>query len=97
MTYFTDSALAANIIIASIRIGIKNSAHRFTNGGCFQLYRILKNIYPDAEAWYLQGHVYTKIGEAYYDINGSRETLEGGVNLQDEPMLFAKAHEWDFV
>lgn len=84
-------------IIAAIRLGIKDAQHRFTNGGCFQLYRILKQLYPNAEAWYSHGHVYTKINEGFYDINGCLERLpESAIKLEGEFMLYAKAHEWDF-
>ncbi|QSM00758.1 hypothetical protein YerA41_057 [Yersinia phage YerA41] len=44
----------------------------FTQGACFDLYKILKSIYPDAESWYdpIVGHIYTRIGKYWYDIRG---------------------------
>lgn len=44
----------------------------FENGGCYHLFLLLRMIWPDAEPWYAfgQGHVYAKIGSAFYDING---------------------------
>lgn len=33
-------------IISAIRTGIVNAEHRFSNGGCFQLYRVLKELFP---------------------------------------------------
>ena len=42
----------------------------YTDGACFELYRILKTIFPHAEAYYDGSHVYTKIGNKFYDING---------------------------
>jgi hypothetical protein len=86
-------------IIAAIRIGIKNAEVRFSSGGCFQLYRVLKELFPLAEAWYdpIIGHVYTRIDDCYYDIDGKHERGEKWHKLADEPMLWAKAHDWDFV
>jgi hypothetical protein len=40
--------------------------------------------------------VYTRIDEAYYDIDGKHERGEKWHRLNDEPMLWAKAHSWDF-
>ena len=45
----------------------------FLNGSCFRLYKILKTIWPEAEAHYSEaegGHWITKIKDNYYDING---------------------------
>jgi hypothetical protein len=50
----------------------------FTNGACYRLYEILHHIWPEAEAWiaewpdggFVRCHVYTRIGERYYDIEG---------------------------
>lgn len=85
-------------IIAAIRIGIVNAEHRFSNGGCFQLYRVLKELFPLAEAWYdpIMGHVYTRIDDIYYDIDGTHERGEKWHKLADDVMLNAKAYGWDF-
>ena len=88
-------------IIAAISIGIKNSRKRFTDGGCFQLYRVLKELYPEAEAWYdyVDGHVYTRIGDTLYDIGGAYH-CEGESQtltpLSKDIKVYADAHEWDF-
>lgn len=42
----------------------------FTNGSCYKFYLILKEIYPDAVAYYDSDHIITKIGSMYYDIEG---------------------------
>ena len=44
----------------------------FTQGGCYQLFEIIKAVFPDAEAFYdpVIGHVYTLHGGKYYDIKG---------------------------
>lgn len=84
-------------VIAAIRIGIKDAGYRFANGGCFQLYLVLKELYPEAVAWDAAGHIYTQIGLRYYDINGSYPSiLECAVKLKDNPIHYAKAHDLDF-
>lgn len=44
----------------------------YTNGMCYKLFLMLRQVYPDAELWYdhVVGHVYTRIGEHWYDIRG---------------------------
>ena len=83
-------------VIAAIRIGIIDAENRFQSGGCFQLYRILKQLFPQAVALYNGNHVFTQIDGLAYDINGSYEINPRWTRLEDEPMIFAKAHEWDF-
>jgi len=44
----------------------------YTRGGCYQLYKVLKSLWPSAQP-YLgvhMAHVITKIGDCYFDING---------------------------
>lgn len=57
----------------------------FTNGACYELFRILRTIWPDAEPWVAEWqsgwlnacHVYTLIDGWFYDIKGwhKRETI----------------------
>jgi len=42
----------------------------FTNGGCMNLFTILRNQYPEATPYYNGDHIITKIGDYFYDING---------------------------
>lgn len=42
----------------------------YTQGSCYQFYKILKQIYQSAEPYHNGNHVITKIHEVYYDING---------------------------
>ena len=47
----------------------------YTNGGCYQFYKVLKLLYPEAEAYKIKGpHVVTKIDGKYYDITGELNT-----------------------
>ena len=44
----------------------------YTRGGCYQLYKVLKSLWPSAQP-YLgvhMAHVITKIGDCYFDIHG---------------------------
>lgn len=42
----------------------------FTEGSCFNLYLLLKQIWPQAECYYDDNHIITKIDNKFYDING---------------------------
>ena len=42
----------------------------YTQGSCYQFYKIRKQIYQSAEPYHNDNHVITKIHEVYYDING---------------------------
>lgn len=42
----------------------------FLFGSCFNLYLILKQVYPEAIPYYDVNHVITKIGDRCYDIAG---------------------------
>ena len=75
--------------------------HIYMNGGCYQLYKILKTIFPDAKP-YLNSrdvHVATLIGDSLYDINGFIGYLEDYDTtfklMRDEEMQIAE--EWSFA
>lgn len=65
----------------------------FTQGGCFHLYLMLKEVFPDAIPIYIDGHVFTKIGCKHYDINGECVVIDG-IDLRAEHRLFKKAFRW---
>jgi len=50
----------------------------FSDGACYEFYRFLKLLYPNAEAWYDGNHVYTKIDDTFYDINGVTDFTDMG-------------------
>lgn len=56
----------------------------YTRGGCYQFYRILLSYFPEAEAYYDQDHVITKIGERFFDITGE-VSLGRYSPIKDEP------------
>lgn len=51
------------------------NAKIYTEGSCFRLYKIFKNIYPQSNPYYshIEGHWITEIDGKYYDINGEIE------------------------
>lgn len=44
---------------------------RWLKGDCYNLFRLLRTIYPSSEPYHdIDYHIYTKIDEKYYDIDG---------------------------
>ena len=66
----------------------------FTHGGCYQLYLMIKAIYPEAEAYYShsEGHVYTWLGEFFVDITG--EILPPNDVVKMDANLHRRARDW---
>lgn len=56
--------------IRTIRDSFVGSQEVFTLGSCYHFYLILRQVFPNAEAWYDQNHIITKIEDKFYDING---------------------------
>ena len=42
----------------------------YTEGSCYHFYLILKEVFPDAEPYYDNDHIVTKIDGKFYDITG---------------------------
>lgn len=59
-------------VISRIRDGNPDAVRLYTQGQCYNFSLLLKEIFPEAEIWYdqVEGHVYSKIGEFWYDIRG---------------------------
>ena len=58
--------------ISEIRNSHSKMVDIFTKGSCLNFYLILKQVYPESEAYYdYYGHIITKIGDKFYDINGT--------------------------
>lgn len=57
-------------IITNIRESFYGSIFVYTNGSCYQFFKILNSIYPEAEACFKDNHIVSKIDGKYYDING---------------------------
>jgi len=56
--------------IKTIRESFVGSERVYTEGSCYQFYRILKSVYPQAISWYNMDHVITEIDGRFYDITG---------------------------
>lgn len=60
-------------ILTTIRI-IRESHPEIVNiysyGSCMNFFVLLRNLYPEARAYYNVDHIITKIGNYYYDISG---------------------------
>lgn len=75
----------------------------YTHGGCYQLYKIIKTIFPEAKPYIKDAngfcHVATLIGDSLYDINGFIGYLED-YNMTFFPMTEGqkvKAEDWSFA
>ena len=71
----------------------------FTEGGCYELYKIIKQFFPDAVAYYdpIDGHVFTLVGDTYYDIRDSYGSLGDHIVPLDEWIAlapFTNPEEW---
>lgn len=83
------------ILCETIRDSFPGSHFIYTLGGCWEFFKILKRVYPEAKPYYdnSRGHVYTLIGESVYDIMGKR--LRGLEGLQPcSQRLMSQAHRW---
>jgi hypothetical protein len=88
-------------IIDAIRDSFVGSEKVYTKGSCFQFYLIIKAICPYAEPWYdgINGHVYAKVGDKFYDIYGELEDAEVlGIlyDLRTEENLYKQAFNWKY-
>lgn len=83
-------------LITAIRNSFPGSVTVYTRGGCWEFYQILKAAFPDAEPFYdhCDGHVYTKIGDTFFDIKGK---LKKPLDLQpmlNDARLMKQVHRW---
>ncbi|EOZ0474842.1 TPA: hypothetical protein ACVMZV_002291 [Pseudomonas aeruginosa] len=61
------------------------------HGGCFRVYLVLKNRFPEAEPWYDGDHVLTRIAERFYDIRGE---VQPNNHQRMDPLVFNRAYDW---
>ena len=69
--------------IATIRDSFIGSQQVYTEGSCYHFYLILKNVFPDAKAYYDQDHIITEIEGKFYDITG--EVMKNSNMLEAGP------------
>ena len=67
----------------------------FRFGQCYNFFRILKTVYPEAEPWYdqIEGHVYTKIGKFWYDVRGKHLRVAPSCTVLEHKRGH-KPHRW---
>lgn len=61
----------AERFLARLRQSNPDALSIYTRGQCYQLFLVLREVF-NAEAWWdpVASHVYSRIGEAFYDIRG---------------------------
>lgn len=67
----------------------------FTRGSCYQLYKILKVLFPESLPYYNGEHVITLIDGQYYDINGIRDDYKSFHLMSEQEMI--EAEKWSFA
>ena len=77
--------------IAKIRDSFVGSQQVYTEGSCYHFYLILKEVFPDAEAYYDQEHIITKIGDKFYDITGEVEASSNMLKFEKIPSYWLKS------
>jgi hypothetical protein len=58
------------VLIEAIRNSFHGSIRVYTQGSCYHFYKILKSVFTDAEPYYQNSHIVTKINDRFYDITG---------------------------
>lgn len=81
--------------IDTVRNSFIGADHVFTNGSCYQFFKILKLIFPDAQAYYDNDHIITKIGNKYYDITGEVEKMSHTPLSGYHPETNVKIAKWN--
>lgn len=79
---------AVERFLAALRATHPDMVRIYTNGGCFHLFTILRQIWPQARPWSDCGHVWTEIGGRFYDIEGRHLVLPDYAHPMDELELW---------
>ena len=56
--------------ISRVRDSFIGSQQVYTEGSCYHFYLILKEIFPNAQPYFDEDHIVTKIDGKFYDITG---------------------------
>lgn len=61
-------------LINEINLSFSGADYIYKNGSCYQLFKILESVFPDAKPFYSDedDHVVTKINGKYYNWIGKR-------------------------
>ena len=77
--------------ISTVRDSFIGSQQVYTEGSCYHFYLILKEVFPEAEAYYDADHVITKIDGKFYDITGEILANTGMLKFDRLPSYSLKA------
>jgi hypothetical protein len=82
-------------LIEAIRNSFPDARKVYTEGGCFELFKILRTVFPDAEPYYdeIEGHVITLINGKFYDITGQVRRPDKWCGPMRERVM-KQAHRW---
>jgi len=81
-------------IIQAIRESFGASITIYTSGNCYQLYEILKTVFPRAKAYESGGHIYTKIEDRFYDIRGKLKKNINLIEVTDDMIESLQKNKW---
>lgn len=62
-------------LITEIRESHSEMTNIFTLGSCFNMFKILRVLYPESVAWNDLNHIITEIDGRFYDITGEVKRL----------------------
>ena len=77
--------------IQLVRDSFIESQQVYTEGSCYHFYLILKQVFPEAKAYYDADHIITKIGDRFYDITGEVLANTGMLEFKRLPSYSLKA------
>lgn len=89
----SDIPVSITAFLAMLRALHPELEWKCMHGSCFRLYLLLKEVWPDAEAWTNVDHVITKIDGRFYDIRGEVEPT-GYLRMKDDANMFNRAYYW---
>lgn len=90
----TNTNLSVTSFLSALRNLHPDLEQKCLFGSCFKLYLLLHEVWPDAEAWFNEDHVITKINGIFYDIRGE-VVPTNHLRMKDEPAIFNRAYYWD--
>lgn len=82
-------------MLDALRTSHPDMEQLYMYGQCYNLFRIIRTIRPQAEAWYcmIEGHIYTRVGVYWYDIRGVHYKISEYASKLDHRRSH-KPHRW---
>jgi len=84
---FMSSEIPTNKILRVID-GIQKYSPEYGVGNCYGFFKLLKAIFPRAEAYYNSNHIITKIDDVFYDRKGVADSRK----VESKEYLSVKEH-----